>query len=91
MIVQYGKEDQNTQGIYDSWREAEAALAFLAYAFTDNLSTAIIIFCITAGMIFVAHPKTRIFLIIAGTVILFVAIIVLIIGQTVQQDRSISV
>lgn len=60
-------------------------LAMLAYVCTDNLSTAIIIFCITAGMIFVAHPKTRIFLIIAGTVILFVAIIVLIIGQTVQK------
>ena len=60
-------------------------LAMLAYVCTDNLSTAIIIFCITAGMIFVAHPKTRIFLIIAGTVIFFVAIIVLIIGQTVQK------
>lgn len=32
-----------------------------------------------------AHPKTRIFLIIAGAAILFVAIIVLIIGQTVQK------
>ena len=41
-------------------------LAMLAYVCTDNLSTAIIIFCITAGMIFVAHPKTRIFLIIAA-------------------------
>ena len=60
-------------------------LAMLAYVCTDNLSTAIIIFCITAGMIFVAHPKTRIFLIIAGAAILFVAIIVLIIGQTVQK------
>ena len=60
-------------------------LALLAYVCTDNLSTAIIIFCITAGMIFVAHPKTRIFLIIAGAAILFVAIIVLIIGQTVQK------
>ena len=60
-------------------------LALLAYVCTDNLSTAIIIFCITAGMIFVAHPKTRIFLIIAGAAILFVAIIVLIIGLTVQK------
>ena len=44
-------------------------LALLAYVCTDNLSTAIIIFCITAGMIFVAHPKTRIFLIIAAVAI----------------------
>lgn len=41
-------------------------LALIAYVCTDNLSTAIIIFCITAGLIFVAHPDTKIFLIIAG-------------------------
>lgn len=34
-----------------------------AYVLTSNLSTAIIIFCITAGLIFVAHPKTRPFMI----------------------------
>ena len=63
-------------------------LAFLAYVCTDNLSTAIIIFCITAGMIFVAHPKTRIFLILAAAAIAFLAVIVLIIGQTVQQTND---
>ena len=59
-------------------------LALLAYVCTDNLSTAIIIFCITAGMIFIAHPKTRIFLIIAAVAIAVIAIGV-IIGQSVQQ------
>ena len=44
-------------------------LALAAYVFTDNLSTAIIIFCITAGLIFVAHPDIKIFIIIAGVVI----------------------
>jgi len=37
-------------------------LAFGAYQFTDNLSTAIIIFAITIGLIFVAHPDTKIFI-----------------------------
>lgn len=35
-----------------------------AYVLTDNLSTAIIIFCITGGMIFISYPKTKIFVII---------------------------
>lgn len=39
------------------------ALAFITYVFTDNLSTAIIIFGITIGLIFIAHPKVRPFLI----------------------------
>ena len=60
-------------------------LALLAYVCTDNLSTAIIIFCISAGMIFIAHPKTRIFLIIAAVAIAVIAIGVFIIGQSVQQ------
>lgn len=60
-------------------------IALLAYVCTDNLSTAIIIFCITAGMIFIAHPKTRIFLIIAAVAIAVIAIGVFIIGQSVQQ------
>lgn len=37
-------------------------LAFGAYQFTDNLSTAIIIFAITVGLIFVAHPIQKYFL-----------------------------
>ncbi len=37
------------------------SLAFVAYVFTENLSTAIIIFGITVGLIFVAHPDTKIF------------------------------
>lgn len=50
------------------------ALGLVAYVATDNLSTAIIICGITAGMIFVAHPDTRPF------VILLIIGIVLIVG-----------
>ncbi len=51
-----------------------AGLALLAYVFTDNLSTAIIIFGITAGLIFVAHPICDHFIIIAAVVIAIIAI-----------------
>ena len=40
--------------------------ALTAYIFTDNLSTAIIIFGITAGLIFIAHPDYKIFFILLG-------------------------
>ncbi len=39
-------------------------LSLIAFVGTQNLSTAIVILLITAGMIFLAHPKTRIFVII---------------------------
>lgn len=48
--------------------------AFFAYVFTDNLSTALIIFGITVGMVFLAHPKTKPFLIIAVLVVAAVAV-----------------
>ena len=51
-------------------------LALLAYVFTDNLSTAIIIFCITAGLIFIAHPKTRVFLLLAAGILLILILFV---------------
>ena len=41
-----------------------AGLAFAAYMLTDNLSTALIILGITVGMVFVAHPDMRPFIII---------------------------
>ncbi len=48
--------------------------AFAAYYFTDNLSTAIIIMAIDVLMIFVAHPKTRPFIIIAAIMVVIVII-----------------
>jgi cell division protein FtsW len=63
-------------------------LALAAYVFTDNLSTAIIIFCITAGLIFVAHPDIKIFIIIAGVVIALAVIGVIFLNATVSVDGS---
>ena len=54
----------------------------------SNLSTAIIIFCITAGLIFVAHPDTKIFLIIAGVGIALAVVTVIFLNATVSVDSS---
>lgn len=50
--------------------------ALFAYVFTDNLSTALIIFGITVGLVFIAHPKTKPFIIIAAVVIVLAVIMV---------------
>ena len=56
---------------------AGLALSVIALVFTDNLSTAIIIFAIDWVIVFVAHPKTRPFLIAAVVVLILTVIGVL--------------
>ena len=65
-----------------------SALAFLTYAFTDNLSTAIIIFCITMGLIFIAHPKVKPFLIAAGVGVALIIIFVMILSSSLETSSS---
>lgn len=65
-------------------------LAFLAYWLTDNLSTAIIIFCITLGLIFVAHPDTKIFLILGGSAVAIIAAVVMFLNATLTVSEDIS-
>ena len=65
-----------------------SALAFLAYACTDNLSTAIIIFCITMGLIIIAHPKVKPFLIAAGVGIVLIIIFVMILSSSLETSSS---
>lgn len=84
MIVHMGKK-MNSLKACMTLGAMGTFLALLAYVCTDNLSTAIIIFCITVGMIFVAHPKTRIFLILAAVAIAFLAILVFVICQSVKE------
>ncbi|HJC10143.1 MAG TPA: putative lipid II flippase FtsW [Candidatus Blautia merdigallinarum] len=58
-----------------------ALLALGAFLLTENLSTGIIIGAITVIMIFIAHPKTRPFLIIGG-----VLAVLVIVGRIVLQE-----
>ncbi len=48
--------------------------AWAAYYFTENLSTALIIFAISCVMVFLAHPKTKPFLLILGLLAALVAV-----------------
>lgn len=63
-------------------------LAAGAYLFTDNLSTAIIIFAITCGLIFVAHPQTRPFLILAALVVVAAIAFVIFLNSTMETSSS---
>ena len=74
MIVNMGRKIGTLKG-FMMLAGSGGALAFITYVFTDNLSTAIIIFGITIGLIFIAHPKVRPFLIAAG--ILLVVLLLL--------------
>ena len=50
--------------------------ALCAYVLTENLSTAIIIFGITVGLVFIAHPRTKPFVIVGLVVVVLLAILV---------------
>ena len=69
MIVGLGSEFYRFSGVVKVLAVGGAA-AFATYFFTDNLSTALIIMGISVFMVFIAHPKTRIF------VILFIILVV---------------
>jgi len=62
--------------------------AFIAYVFTDNLSTAIIIFGITVGMIFIAHPKFKWFIILAIVVVALAALVIMYLNSTMQNSDN---
>lgn len=87
MIVHMGKKVRTLKGCM-VLAVVGGGLALAAYVFTDNLSTAIIIFCITAGLIFVAHPDIKIFIIIAGVVIALAVFGVIFLNATVSVDGS---
>lgn len=63
-------------------------LAVIAYVFTDNLSTALIIFGITAGMIFLAHPESKIFYLIFGGSVSVVLIAVYIMSKVITSSDN---
>lgn len=59
-----------------------------AYFFTDNLSTAIIIAGIVIGIIFLAHPKTREFIVFGLGAIALVIIILIIMNYSMTSSSS---
>ncbi len=89
MIVKMGRQVKTLKAcmVLAGWG---GVLAFGAYYFTDNLSTAIIIFGITVGLIFVAHPDTKIFFVLGGGAVAVAAAGVIFLNATVSVDSNIS-
>jgi cell division protein FtsW len=63
-------------------------LGALAYIFTDNLSTGIIIVGITVIMIFIAHPRTKPFLIAGAGGAALIVLGVTVLAKTLETSES---
>ena len=87
MIIEMGRQIKTLKSCM-ILAAAGGVLAFGAYFLTDNLSTAIIIFGITAGLIFIAHPNTKLFLSIAAVGVVLVAGIVIFLYLTVDPETN---
>lgn len=75
LIVRMGKDFQGVKQVMIAVA-AGLVLGAIALFFTDNLSTAIIIFAIDWVIIFVAHPKTKPFVVISLTALALVILAV---------------
>ena len=87
MIVQMGKQIRTLKACMVLGC-AGGILAAIAYIFTDNLSTAIIIFCITAGLIFIAHPDMKPFLILFACAVVLIVGVILFLNATLSVEDS---
>jgi len=82
-----GREIKTLEGIEKvlAWGAFSAAVVFII---TENLSTAIIVMGITCIMIFVVHPKTRIFIIIAVGIILIGIVGARVLGMAMETSGN---
>ncbi len=87
MIIKMGRQVQTLKACMILGL-AGGVLAGGAYVFTDNLSTAIIIFGITAGLIFVSHPKVKPFLLIGAVGAVLILGLVLFLYATVDPETN---
>lgn len=87
MVVNMGKKIRTLKAVM-MLTGSGGFLALLAYICTENLSTAIIIFCITMGLIFIAHPKVKPFLIAAGIAVAAVILFVIILSSSMETSSS---
>lgn len=87
MIIKMGRQVQTLKACMILGL-AGVVLAGGAYIFTDNLSTAIIIFGITAGLIFVAHPKVKPFMLIGAVGVVLILGLVLFLYATVDPETN---
>ena len=87
LICTMGREIKTLEGIEKvlAWGAFSAAVVFII---TENLSTTIIVMGITCIMIFVVHPKTRIFIIIAVGIILIGIVGARVLGMAMETSGN---
>ena len=87
LICTMGREIKTLEGIEKvlAWGAFSAAVVFII---TENLSTAIIVMGITCIMIFVVHPKTKIFIIIAVGIILIGIVGARVLGMAMETSGN---
>ena len=87
LICTMGRDIKTLEGIVKvlAWGAFSAAVVFII---TENLSTAIIVMGITCIMIFVVHPKTRIFIIIAVGIILIGIVGARVLGMAMETSGN---
>ena len=87
LICKMGKHIKNMKVLAKIFVWGAAAAAGV-YLFTDNLSTAIIVMGIVCIMIFVAHPKTAPFLVLAGGGLGLLGVVVKILDSAMDTSES---
>lgn len=87
LIVQMGKKASEIRGI-KVLLGVGGALGLVTFLFTDNLSTAIIIWGITCVLIFVAHPRTKPFIILFAFVAAGTAIAIFILSSSIDTSSN---
>lgn len=87
MVVQMGKKAAGARGM-GILAGTGGALGLVTLVFTDNLSTAIIIWGITGVLIFIAHPKTKPFIIGFAAFALLVAAAVLLLVSSMDNSSN---
>ncbi len=87
MIVKMGKQVRTLKACL-VLGSMGGVLGLIAYVATENLSTAIIICGITAGLIFIAHPDTRPFILIAVAAGVLIALLVVFLSTTLETSSS---
>ena len=87
LICTMGREIKTLEGIVKvlAWGAFSATVVFII---TENLSTAIIVMGITCIMIYVVHPKTRIFIIIAVGIILIGIVGARVLGMAMETSGN---
>lgn len=87
LICTMGREIKTLEGIVKVLARG-AFSAAVVFIITENLSTAIIVMGITCIMIFVVHPKTRIFIIIAVGIILIGIVGARVLGMAMETSGN---